>query len=96
MPIMPRARTVMLGTRTVNTCRGIVRDRAKCLSDMTEVDIAAELKSQGVTSVKRFTRKDGDTIVKTSTYLLTFCLSTVPKSIKAGHMTRIQGSVDRG
>ncbi|XP_067653312.1 uncharacterized protein [Haliotis asinina] len=71
--------------RTLNSCRGIVRDRAKCLSDMSEVDIAAELKSQGVTSVKRFTRKDGDNTVKTNTYLLTFCLATVPKSIKAGY-----------
>ncbi len=40
--------------RTLNSCRGIVRDRAKCLSDMVEVNIAAELQSQGVTSVKRF------------------------------------------
>ncbi|XP_067648828.1 uncharacterized protein [Haliotis asinina] len=71
--------------KTLNSCRGIVRDRAKCLSDMSEEDIVTELKPQGVSSVKRFTRKDGDSIVNTNTYLFTFALTKTPSSIKAGY-----------
>ncbi|XP_048256961.1 uncharacterized protein LOC125382710 [Haliotis rufescens] len=69
----------------LNSCRGIIRDRARCLSDMSEEEITVELKSQGVTSVKRFTRKDNDRIVPTTTYLLTFACPKVPTSIKAGY-----------
>ncbi|XP_071086302.1 matrilin-4-like [Haliotis cracherodii] len=34
---------------TLNSCRGIVRDRARCLSDMSEQEIVSELEDQGVT-----------------------------------------------
>ncbi|XP_046562612.1 uncharacterized protein LOC124271506 [Haliotis rubra] len=72
--------------KTLNSTRGIIRDRARCLTDMSEEEIAAELKSQGVTAVKRFTKKQHDgTISKTNTYLFTFSLSVLPKSIKAGY-----------
>lgn len=71
--------------RTLNSCRGIVRDRARCLPDMSEEEIAAELKDQMVTSVKRFTiRRDGS-VVNTNTYLMTFARSSLPESIKAGY-----------
>ncbi|XP_071092678.1 uncharacterized protein [Haliotis cracherodii] len=71
---------------TLNSCRGIVRDRARCLSDMSEEEIAAELQTQGITAVKRFTKKKDDgTITKLNTYLFTFALSSIPKSIKAGY-----------
>ncbi|XP_048239178.1 uncharacterized protein LOC125372731 [Haliotis rufescens] len=53
---------------------------------MAEEEIVAELKDQNVTSVKRFTVKKQDgKIVPSNTYLFTFALSTVPKSIKAGY-----------
>ncbi|XP_048251538.1 uncharacterized protein LOC125379305 [Haliotis rufescens] len=54
---------------------------------MSEQEIMEELKIQGVTAVKRFTRKsrDGD-IIPSSTYLFTFALSALPKSIKAGYI----------
>ncbi|XP_071086572.1 uncharacterized protein [Haliotis cracherodii] len=71
--------------KSLNSCRGIVRDRAKCLSDMTEDEIAAALTHQGVTSVKRFTRKQYNNVIKTNTYLFTFRLSAIPTSIKAGY-----------
>ncbi len=71
--------------KSLNSCRGIIRDRANCLSDMSEEDITQELTSQGVTSVKRFTRKDHDRVVRTNTYLVTFALSKLPDSIKAGY-----------
>ncbi|XP_048240222.1 uncharacterized protein LOC125373265 [Haliotis rufescens] len=76
---------VVSAHKTLNSCRGIVRDRAKCLSDMSEEEIVAEMKPQGVTSVKRFNRKDGEIFVKTNTYLFTFALSRIPSSIKAGY-----------
>ncbi|XP_048246218.1 uncharacterized protein LOC125377301 [Haliotis rufescens] len=73
--------------RTLNSCRGIVRDRTRSLSDMSEQEIADELENQGVSSVKRFTRKkDDSTIEKTNTYLFTFCRSSLPQSIKAGYV----------
>ncbi|XP_071097967.1 uncharacterized protein [Haliotis cracherodii] len=71
--------------KTLNSCRGIVRDRAKCLSDMSEEEIATEMQQQGVSSVKRFTRREGDTIIKTNTYLFTFALPKIPSSVKAGY-----------
>ncbi|XP_071118408.1 uncharacterized protein [Haliotis cracherodii] len=43
--------------RTLNSCRGIVCDRARCLSDMSEEEIVTELGDQAVTEVKRFTMK---------------------------------------
>ncbi|XP_048239182.1 uncharacterized protein LOC125372735 [Haliotis rufescens] len=52
---------------------------------MSEEEIAVELQSQGVTCVKRFTRKDHDRVVHTKTYLLTFSLPKVPSSLKAGY-----------
>ncbi|XP_071114707.1 uncharacterized protein [Haliotis cracherodii] len=71
--------------RTLNSCRGIVRDRARCLSDMSEEEIATELADQAVTAVKRFTFKKDGVITNTNTYLMTFARTTLPQSIKAGY-----------
>ncbi|XP_048255090.1 uncharacterized protein LOC125381694 [Haliotis rufescens] len=72
--------------RTLNSCRGIVRDWTRCLSDMSEQEIVSELGQQGVTAVKRFTRKQDGDVVQTNTYLFTFSRPTLPTSIKAGYM----------
>ncbi|XP_067676359.1 uncharacterized protein [Haliotis asinina] len=71
--------------RSLNSCRGIVRDRARCLSDMSEDEITTELKDQAVTAVKRFTIKKDGVIINTNTYLMTFARSSLPDSIKAGY-----------
>ncbi|XP_071091234.1 uncharacterized protein [Haliotis cracherodii] len=71
--------------RTLNSCRGIVRDRARCLSDMSEEEIATELEDQAVTAVKRLTFKKDGVITNTNTYLMTFARTTLPQSIKAGY-----------
>ncbi|XP_046583109.1 uncharacterized protein LOC124290448 [Haliotis rubra] len=76
---------VVSAHRTLNSCRGIVRDWSRSLSDMSEEEIADELKDQGVTAVKRFTRKQDSGTVNTNTYLFTFGMTTLPKSIKAGY-----------
>ncbi|XP_071111935.1 uncharacterized protein [Haliotis cracherodii] len=52
---------------------------------MREEEMVAELKDQGVTAVKRFTKKQNDRIHKTNTYLFTFDLQKIPKSLKAGY-----------
>ncbi|XP_071105237.1 uncharacterized protein [Haliotis cracherodii] len=73
--------------RTLNSCRGIVRDRTRSLSDMSEQEIAEELQTQGVSAVKRFSRKkDDSTFEPTNTYLFTFARSSIPQSIKAGYV----------
>jgi hypothetical protein len=72
--------------RSLNSCRGIIRDRDRCLQSLSEDDIAAELATQSVSSVKRFSiNKDGKTI-KTNTYLLSFSTATLPSEIKAGYV----------
>ncbi|XP_067653374.1 uncharacterized protein [Haliotis asinina] len=71
--------------RSLNSSRGIIRDRARCLAEMTEEEILRELSGQHVTSVKRFMRRDGDASIPTNTYLFTFSLADIPKSIKAGY-----------
>ncbi|XP_048248839.1 uncharacterized protein LOC125378067 [Haliotis rufescens] len=77
-------RVVVSVHKTLNSSRVIVR--ARCLSDMTGEEITTELKPQGVTALKRFTRKAEDgNIINTQTYLFTFALTTLPKSIKAGY-----------
>ncbi|XP_071115884.1 uncharacterized protein [Haliotis cracherodii] len=73
--------------RTLNSCRGIVRDRARCLSDMSEDEITTELGDQAVTAVRRFTFKKDGIITKTNTYLMTFARTTLPQSIKAGYFS---------
>ncbi|XP_071086563.1 uncharacterized protein [Haliotis cracherodii] len=76
--------------RTLNSCRGIVRDRARCLSDMSEDEIATELEDQAVTAVKRFTIKKDGVITNTNTYLMTFAQTSHPQSIEAGYMNKCQ------
>ncbi len=77
--------------RTLNTCRGIIRDRERCLQSLSEDEIAEELKPQGISSVKRFSiKKDGKTIY-TNTYLLSFNSASLPSEIKAGyHNIRVE------
>jgi hypothetical protein len=63
--------------RTLNSCRGIIRDRERSLQALSEDDIAEELKPQGISSVKRFSiNKDGKTVPS----------ATLPSNIKAGYL----------
>ncbi len=71
--------------RTLNTSKGIVRDRDHLFAVMTEFDIVSEMKDQGVTYVKRFTTRRNNEILQTHTYLFSFSCPTAPKSIKAGY-----------
>ena len=61
--------------RFLNTSKGIVRDRARVLSDMTEDELCKALASEGVTNIKRFTFRDGDMVRPSNTYLMEFFIS---------------------
>ena len=66
----------------MNSSKGVVRSRD--LDGTDETEMAANLKSQGVTAVKRVQiRRDGKSIL-TNTYILTFNSPIAPKVIKAG------------
>ncbi len=71
--------------RTLNTSKGIVRDRERLFADMLELDIVSEMKEQGVLYVKRFTIRKNNEVQQTNTYLFSFSTPTAPTSIKAGY-----------
>ncbi len=71
--------------RTLNTSKGIIRDRDRLLADMSEFDIVSEMKDQGVIGVKRFTTRRNNETIQTNTYLFTFSSPNLPKSVKAGY-----------
>ena len=66
----------------LNSCKGVIRCRE--LRGLSEVEIRTELKDQGVTEVHRVTTRKGADRVPTDTFFLTFCVSSLPASIKVG------------
>ena len=66
--------------RTLNTSKGIIKDRA--LKGEGEKDICDYLKNQGVIAVKRFTIKKEFDTTETNSLLLTFNSVSVPKSVR--------------
>ena len=68
----------------MNQSTGILFDRDHELDYIPEQEIQSELESQRVVSVNRFTKKCNDNIEPTNTYLLTFCMPTLPTNIKIG------------
>ena len=70
--------------RTLNYCKGIVRDRDRTLLELPEEEICKELKSQGVANVKRFTIKKQGNTIKLNTYLITFETHSIPQKINVG------------
>ncbi|XP_061170354.1 uncharacterized protein LOC133179670 [Saccostrea echinata] len=68
----------------LNQSKGILFDRDHDLDGIPEQEIQSELESQGVISVRRFTKKRNDVVEPTNTYLLTFCMPTLPTNIKVG------------
>ena len=68
----------------LNQSKGILFDKDHDLDGIPEEEIKSELETQGVVSVKRFTKKRNDIIEPTNTYLLTFGMPTLPTNIKVG------------
>jgi hypothetical protein len=75
----------VLPHRSLNSSKGIIRDRERCLQSLSEDDLVRELADQGVTHVKRFTVRKDSGVVKTNTYLITFSCAALPREIKAGY-----------
>ncbi len=71
--------------QSLNTSKGIIRDRERCLQYLSEDELLLELRSQGVTHIKRFSFKVNGVVTKSNTYLLTFSVATLPQNIKAGY-----------
>ena len=71
--------------RSLNSSKGIIRDRERCLQSMTEETITKELADQGVIHVKRFTVKTSAGVSNKNTYLMTFSCASLPQAIKAGY-----------
>ncbi|VDI75548.1 Hypothetical predicted protein [Mytilus galloprovincialis] len=69
---------------SLNSCKGIIRDRSQYLGDLTVEEVGEELSSQGVPNVIRFHIKKNGNIIKLNTYLLTFRTPTPPPSITLG------------
>ena len=65
---------------TLNSSKGIIRDRS--LKGETEENILEYLKPQGVTTVKRLKIRKGEQPIETNTFLLTFNMVTLPKSLR--------------
>ena len=71
--------------RTLNYCKGILRDRSGYFADMTELELTTALRPQGISTVKRFTYKRNGETLPSNTYLINFSLPKPPSSIKAGY-----------
>ena len=68
----------------LNSSRGVIRCSA--LSDLSEVEIRDELKTQGVVEVHRVTVKKEGKVIPTNTLSLTFNRPDMPKEIKVGYL----------
>ena len=69
--------------KTINSFRGVIRCRE--LSDMSEIEIRDELKTQAVVEVHRVTVKKKGKIIPTNTLFLTFNRPDIPKEIATGY-----------
>lgn len=63
---------IPVDTSTLSSCKRIISDRDRDIVDLSEDEIFSEMKSQGVTGVKRFTPEKFGNILKPNTYLFTF------------------------
>lgn len=70
---------------TLNYSKGIIRTRE--LDDVDEEEITNELKTQGVTNVKRIIIKREERMIKTNTYIITFNKPLLPERIQIGYLS---------
>ena len=86
LDLKPLANIPVIGKVDIdlNQSKGILFDRDPDLDGIPEEETKLELESQGVVSVKRFTKKRNNFIEPTNTYFLTFGMSKLPTNIKVG------------
>jgi hypothetical protein len=70
--------------RSLNTCRGVIRCRE--FRDCEETEVHNALSAQGAISVKQIMAKRNGQLEKTNTFIVTFGLPTLPKSVRAAYM----------
>ena len=70
---------------TLNSCKGVIRcqDYAPCTDD----EILENLKSEGVTDVRKIQVRRNGVVRRTNTYVLTFNTPILPKKIKAAYLS---------
>jgi hypothetical protein len=68
----------------MNSSRGVLS--CPDISMCSEEEITEECSSQGVTHVKRFTRKKDGMYIPTNSYIFTFNQPNLPKDIKLGYL----------
>ena len=71
--------------RSLNTCKGVIRDYGKDLYEMSEDEMVKELADQGVEKVSRFILRKEDREIKTNTYFVTFATSSPPEKLRIGY-----------
>ncbi|KAG1678704.1 hypothetical protein GQR58_013245 [Nymphon striatum] len=69
---------------SLNYSKGVIRSRE--LKDCSEAELLQELKSQGITSVKKILITKNGKRITTGTIILTFNIPEPPKSIKAAYL----------
>jgi hypothetical protein len=69
--------------KTMNSSRGVIQDQA--LAELSEEELVRNLKSQGVTYVRRFASKRGGGEIRLPTIILTFGTPTPPTTIWGGY-----------
>ncbi|KAG1676583.1 RNA-directed DNA polymerase from mobile element jockey [Nymphon striatum] len=69
---------------SLNYSKGVIRSRE--LKDCSEAELLQELKSQGITAVKKISITRNGQKITTGTIILTFNIPEPPKSIKAAYL----------
>ena len=70
--------------KTLNSSCGVIRCRE--LSDLSEIEIRDELKTQGVVEVHRVSVKKEGEVIPTNILFLTLNRPDMPKEIKVGYL----------
>ena len=70
--------------KSFNSSKGVIRSRE--FPDCGDREMLVNLRSEGVSDVRRIMLKRNDNLIPTSTFILTFDRPVLPKSIKAGYI----------
>ena len=84
MTVFDTAPVLVTPHKTMNSKKGVIRCAA--LRDIPEGQIAEELADQNVIEAKKITIKKDQVRIPTTTVILTFNSSVLPKEIKAGYL----------
>ncbi|XP_041347341.1 uncharacterized protein LOC121367293 [Gigantopelta aegis] len=69
---------------SLNSSKGVIRCRD--LEGVSEEEICQNLRTQGVTAVRRIKVRRNNDLLPTNTCILTFNVPTLPQSVKAGYL----------